>query len=99
MSRTRLGIALVACASVLALQGNARAQYSAMSTPLQNVGSGYYERMGVGFGGNFGNNVFFNNGGAGNALPPFGGGNAGGGANFGFGIRGGGANLNFGFAA
>lgn len=99
MSRTRLGIALLAGICVLAVHSRACAQYSAIATPLQNIGSGYYERMGVGFGGNIGNNVFFNNGGAGNALPPFGGGNAGGGANFGFGIRGGGANLNFGFAA
>ena len=66
---------------------------------MHNVGSGYYEQLGFGFGGNIGNNVFFNNGGAGNVRPPFGGGNGGGGANFGFGIQGGGANLNFGINA
>jgi hypothetical protein len=99
MTCTRLGLALIASIWVLAGSDRASAQYSAIATPLHNVGSGYYERMGVGFGGNIGNNVFFNNGGAGNALPPFGGANVGGGANFGFGLRGGGANLNFGFAA
>jgi hypothetical protein len=87
-----------ACASLL-VASTALAQYSAIATPLHNVGATYRERIGVGFGGNIGNNVFFNNGGAGGALPPFGGGNAGGGANFGFGLRGSGVNLNFGINA
>jgi hypothetical protein len=99
MSRTHLLTALAAVVACTTLATDSFAQYSAIATPFHNVGASYYERMGVGFGGNIGNNVFFNNGGMNNALPPFGGGNGGGGANFGFGVRGGGVNLNFGFAA
>jgi hypothetical protein len=73
----------------------AQAQYSAVTSPLNGASSSYFERIGFGFSGNIGNNVFFNNGGAGGALPPFGGHVPGGGANFGFGIRGNGFNLNF----
>jgi hypothetical protein len=99
MSRTHLLTALAALVACTTSATESFAQYSAIATPFHNVGASYYERMGVGFGGNIGNNVFFNNGGMNNALPPFGGGNGGGGANFGFGVRGGGVNLNFGFAA
>lgn len=97
MSGARL-FATLAAALVWCSAASALAQYSSIATPLHNVGANYYERIGVGFGGRIGNNVFFNNGG-GNALPPFGGGNAGGGANFGFGVRGGGLNMNFGLTA
>ncbi len=88
----------ICAASLLVFPSLASAQYSAISTPFQGAGDSYYERMGFGFGGNIGNNVFFNNGG-GNPAVPFGGGNPGGGANFGFGVRGNGFNMNFnGFA-
>ncbi len=100
MGRIHLLLALfMGTAHGLLIADQASAQYSRIATPMHNVGNSYYEQLGFGFGGNIGNNVFFNNGGAGNALPPFGGGNGGGGANFGFGIRGGGANLNFGLNA
>lgn len=98
MKRIRLDLALVASVCLSIAHSHACAQYSSIATPNHNVGSGYYDQLGIGFGGRIGNNVFFNNGAAGNALPPFGG-NGGGGANFGFGLRGGGANLNFGLNA
>jgi hypothetical protein len=86
---------------LVALCGSANivsAQYSAIAGPFNNAGSGYYERLGFGFGGNVGG-VFFNNGGMNNALPPFGGHNPADDARFGFGVRGNGVNLNFGIAA
>jgi hypothetical protein len=91
--------ALGLVASALAFPSAAQAQYSSVTGPLNNVGSSYYEQIGLGFGGNIGNHAFFNNGGAGGAWPGFGGGAPGGGANFGWGIQGSGVNLNFGLHA
>lgn len=88
MGRSFLRASLLGAALAGFLRADAAlAQYSAIATPFQNAGANYYERIGLGFGGNIGNNVFFNNGGGQ------------GGGNFGFGIRAGNANLNFGLSA
>jgi hypothetical protein len=63
----------------------ARAQYSAISSPLNTAGNSFAENIGVNWGFS-GRNFFFNNGGA--ALPPFGGHDPGADATFGFGGRG-----------
>jgi hypothetical protein len=94
--RTLCGAAILAgwlCAAA------ASAQQATIGAPFHNLGANYYERIGLGFSGNIGNNVFFNNGGMNGALPPFGGHNPANDARLGFGIRGGGVNLNFGLAA
>jgi hypothetical protein len=64
----------------------ARAQYSAISSPLNTAGHSYFENIGVNWGFS-GRNFFFNNGGGG-ALPPFGGHDPSADANFGFAGRG-----------
>lgn len=97
MRGIRLGILCLAVSGALYSQQRACAQYSSIATPLHNVGASYYESLGIGFSGNIGNNVFFNNGG-GPVRPPFGGG-VGGGAQFGFGLRGNGGGFNFGLSA
>jgi hypothetical protein len=79
MALAPVGAAILA----LAVSCPASAQYSVIQAQRNSVGHSFFENIGVGFAGQFGNGGFFNF----NAPAPnqFGGGNDGGGARFGFG--------------
>jgi hypothetical protein len=88
-------IVLTAASTLVAAAcGEARGQYSAIAAPFNNVGESYYENIGISWGAS-GPNWFFNNGGLGAAVPPFGGHDPGADANFGFAGRSGNTNFFF----
>ncbi|MBW3600960.1 MAG: hypothetical protein KY475_27305, partial [Planctomycetes bacterium] len=89
----RVLVALIALTVCLAA-GEAFGQYSAIATPFGNASDSFSENIGIGWGVS-GRNFFFNNGGLGGAVPPFGGHDPGADANFGFNTRAGGLNFSF----
>ena len=74
----------ILAAACLACGATAQAQYSTVTSPFNNVSNSFFEHFGVGFGFR-GDGFFFNQNGAGAALPPFGNFDPNAGATFGFG--------------